>query len=209
MKNARHSVEEKNEKEDKCLRVKYLQAFIIRGMKMHIYTYISPVYVGSKKVIDILNEENQVVGHFQRYDRNFWQNGLNKLFAGDFFVNVKGRDAKGNIVVDIQEDYHWKAWLRSTWRGHSETLGPIQLKDRSKIRTHPRMELHTETGEVFYLSKDMTNRSVLIKDAHGEMIADIRYLQILPSKTIQIQLYSETWSVCDVAVLYFLFTMKY
>ncbi|MBS4197095.1 tubby C-terminal domain-like protein [Lederbergia citri] len=176
---------------------------------MTLYRYKFPFYKGSTKSIDLFDEQQEIVGSFQRYYRGIFQNVLDWIIGSDFIINVRVKDATNELCCELKENMNLKSWLRTSWSGHSSNLGDFSLIDKSKIKTEPRMELHTSSGGKYFIRKHFSDRRTFILNETGVTLAEISYDKLLPPQTIMIELKTEELHVLEVAAIYYLFTMKY
>ncbi|MBS4208081.1 hypothetical protein [Bacillus sp. FJAT-50079] len=176
---------------------------------MTSYTYQLPFYRGRLKPIEIFDDQQQKLGSFQRYYRNTIQKIIDRVMGYDFALNVRSLDADHQLICELMEEMHFKSWLRTTWKGYSRNLGDFTLHDKSKIKTHPRMEVHTSVGDTYLIQKDFADRRVWFKDKDGRTLAEVTYDKIMPPQTINIHLHSSELQVYEAAVLYYILSMKY
>ena len=176
---------------------------------MTMFTYQVPMYKGSIKSIDILDENRIIVGSIQRKYRGFSQKIIDIIMSSDFVINVNTFDDNNELRCEISEDMGWKSWVKSSWIGKSNILGDFTLVDQTKIRTHPRLELQTAQGEKFYIKKDFADKRVFIENEAGVTTAEISYDKIIPPQTITIQLKSPEMHFLEVAALYYLLNIRY
>ncbi|MFK4997019.1 hypothetical protein ACI2OX_03915 [Bacillus sp. N9] len=131
------------------------------------------------------------------------------MMGYDFAINIRSLDEEQQLYCELTEEMHFKSWLRTTWKGHSRNMGDFTLYDKSKIKTHPRMEVHTSSGYIYYIQKGLTDRRVWFKDKDGRMVAEVTYDKIMPPQTITIGINSQELHYLEVAALYYILTMKY
>lgn len=176
---------------------------------MAVYTYKFPFYKGSTKLIDIYDEQQVKVGSFQRFYSGIIQKWIDRVLDSDFVINVSSVDATNELFCELKENMHWKSWLRTSWNGQSSNLGDFVLIDKSKIKTEPRMEIHTSRGEKYFIYKHFGNRRTFIVNEAKVTLAEITYDKLLPPQTIIIDLKTEELHVLEVTAIYYLFAMKY
>ncbi|MBS4202163.1 hypothetical protein KHA93_21370 [Bacillus sp. FJAT-49732] len=176
---------------------------------MTLYTYKFPFYKGSTKSIDIFDEQQVKVGSFKRFYGGIFQKTIDRVMSSDFVINVRAEDTSSELFCELKENMDWRSWLRSSWSGQSSNLGDFALIDKSKIKTEPRMEIHTSQGNKYFIYKHFGDRRTFIVNETRVTLAEISYDKLLPPQTINIDLSSQELHVLEVATMYYLFTMKY
>nr|WP_144926311.1 hypothetical protein [Paenibacillus bovis] len=176
---------------------------------MYLFMYEFPFYKGSTKTLHISNEEEKKVGTIERYYKHKFQKVIDRIISSDLILNVQTYDEHQEIFCNIKEDMHFKSWLRSSWQGQSRNLGNFQLFDRTKIKTHPRMELVTEAGDTYLITKNFGNRKIFITNEQEELFVEMTYEKMLPPYNIRITLLNEKLHILEVGAIHFIFNMRY
>ncbi len=176
---------------------------------MRLFTYKNPYYRGSTKSIEILDEEQNRVGYLQRKHRGFFQKTIDFVMNSSFIIDVYTYGFKNDLYCEISEQVDKQSLFKSIWKGNSNNLGNFMLFDKTKITTHPRMELHTDQGDKYRIEKDFAVNSVFIVNESDRVIAEISYDNPIPPQLIAIQQKSSDLHVLDIAALYYLLNIKY
>ncbi|KYC88508.1 tubby C-terminal domain-like protein [Heyndrickxia sporothermodurans] len=177
---------------------------------MNEYYFVSPLLKRTTKNIDLLDINNNRIGSIQRFYTNKFMFVLDTIFA-NMFVNVEVFDEKGSSMVKALERVTFKTAVIPTanlWNVSTHDNSVCILKDKTKIKTHPRYEF--EVGDkIFRLKKNLVEKTTYLENKQtGNTIAEITYQTLIPPMTIKLRIIDPEIDVYTVACIYYVFSLR-
>ena len=180
-----------------------------RGMiVMQAFTFKSPIYKGSTKILDVFDDIEEKTGSVQRVYRNKLQQTSDFILGNNFIINIKAFDIGNELACEINEVLGRKTLIKSQWKGYSNNKGNFTLFDKTKISTNPRWEIQTSDG-YYKIEKNLGNKQVFMSDETGMKVAEITYDKPIPSQKNTMILHTKKWNSLEVAALYLLISTRY
>lgn len=166
------------------------------------YHFVSPLLKRSTKQFSIYDENNQEIGYMQRYYKSKLSYILDMIFTG-MFLNVKIQDKAGSVIAQTEEKVVLKNFIsptRQSWKVDTNKFGTFELKDKSKIKTHPRYEFFIDNLK-YTLKKNFGDRKIYLLNNSEELVAEITYDKITPPQTFKIKINKPELDIHTIACL--------
>lgn len=174
---------------------------------MEQFFFKKPILRKSTEKIPVYNSEGVIVCYIQRYFENWIQRTID-MVLDELFIHVKVFNDNNEVMINGKEILSIKNLVFSKWELKDNDGNLISLKDKTKIKTNPRLEFKYKDNE-FKLEKDFGDKTTRIRDNRNNIICEIVYDKPIPPSNITISHRDlKSIDVFLIVCVYYIFTLR-